>query len=88
VKALAMSIVIAATIIPASVVWSGEEACSSDDMKCRKIQICDEEKAVTVRVLNDRKQQCEAKGGAAWRPSSGARTIRPPSACLKNPAML
>ena len=64
-KGLMVSVIVASLIIPGSPAWSAEESCSSDDLKCRKIQMCDEEKAVTVRVLNDRKQQCDAHGGAA-----------------------
>ena len=64
-KGLIVSVMLASLIIPYSFAWSAEESCPSDDVKCRKLQMCDEEKAVTVRVLNDRKQQCDAHGGAA-----------------------
>ena len=64
-KGLMVSVIVASLVIPGSLARSAKESCSSDDLTCRKIQMCDEEKAVTVRVLNDRKQQCDAHGGAA-----------------------
>ena len=62
---LIVPLMLASLIIPSSFAWPAEDSCPSDDLKCRKIEMCDEEKAVTVRVLNDRKQQCDAHGGAA-----------------------
>ena len=64
-KGLIVLFMLASLVMPCSFAWPAEDACPSDDIKCRKIQMCDEEKAVTVRVLNDRKQQCDAHGGAA-----------------------
>jgi hypothetical protein len=64
-KGLIVPLMLASLLTPYSFAWPAEELCPSDDLRCRKIQMCDEEKAVTVRVLNDRKQQCDAHGGAA-----------------------
>ena len=64
-KGLTVLFILASLVVPCSFAWPAEDSCPSDDLKCRKIQMCDEEKAVTVRVLNDRKQQCDAHGGAA-----------------------
>lgn len=36
-----------------------------EDVECRKVEVCEEEKAITIKVLSDRKAQCDSNGGAA-----------------------
>ena len=44
---------------------NGWSTSSCEDMECRKLEMCEEEKAMTQKVLNDRKVQCESTGGVA-----------------------
>lgn len=51
-----------------------------EDIECRKLEVCEEEKAITTKVLNDRKAQCDSNGGVACqnyeRSSNNAATKR------------
>ncbi|MEP6887385.1 MAG: hypothetical protein ABI945_03585 [Nitrospirales bacterium] len=44
---------------------NGWGSSSCEDMECRKLEMCEEEKAITQKVLNDRKVQCDSNGGVA-----------------------
>jgi hypothetical protein len=34
-------------------------------MECRKLEMCEEETAITQNILNDRKAQCDSTGAVA-----------------------
>jgi len=43
--------------------WAGATVC--EDVECRQLQMCEDDKAVTQRLIATRKQQCDTNGGAA-----------------------
>lgn len=44
---------------------SGWTASNCEDMECKKLEMCEEERAITQKLLNDRKAQCDSSGGVA-----------------------
>jgi len=44
---------------------NGWTASNCEDMECKKLEMCEEERAITQRMLNDRKAQCNSSGGVA-----------------------
>lgn len=44
---------------------NGWTASNCEDMECKKLEMCEEERAITQKLLNDRKAQCDSSGGVA-----------------------
>jgi hypothetical protein len=43
----------------------GWAASNCEDMECRRMEMCEEEKTITQNVLTNRKAQCDTNGGVA-----------------------
>ena len=44
---------------------NGWTASTCEDMECRKLEMCEDERAITQKIMNDRKVQCDSNGGVA-----------------------
>ncbi len=62
-KYVLLSAVIVVGLNPLQLSWAGPSAC--EDVECRRVQMCEEDKTITQKLLTTRKQQCDTSGGAA-----------------------
>ena len=59
-KRAIVAVLMMLSVSPAVQGWA---TSSCEDMECRKLEMCEEEKALTQRVINDRKAKCDSTGG-------------------------
>jgi hypothetical protein len=57
------AIVAALMMLSVSPDVDGWATSGCEDMECLKLEMCEEEKAITQKVINDRKAKCDSTGG-------------------------